>query len=147
MSLTWVAALSAVMWVPYILNAIAVRGLMNAVGYPEEPAPLAGWAQRMKNAHYNSVENLIVFATLVLVANAAGISNDVTVLACETLFLGATGASVVLHLRRTVGANAIFRRRLGLPGRNSVAGPLIRRTVRRGRSAATFPIEPYLVLE
>jgi len=86
MSLTWVAALSAVMWVPYILNAIAVRGLMNAVGYPEEPAPLAGWAQRMKNAHYNSVENLIVFATLVLVANAAGISNDVTVLACELYF-------------------------------------------------------------
>lgn len=86
MSLTWVAALSAVMWVPYILNAITVRGLMNAVGYPEDPAPLAGWAQRMKSAHYNSVENLVVFATLVLVANAAGISNDVTVLACEIYF-------------------------------------------------------------
>ncbi len=86
MSLTWVAALSAVMWVPYILNTIAVRGLMNAVGYPEDPAPLAGWAQRMKSAHYNSVENLVVFATLVLVANAAGISNNVTVLACEIYF-------------------------------------------------------------
>jgi uncharacterized MAPEG superfamily protein len=86
MSLTWVAALSAVMWVPYILNTITVRGLMNAVGYPEDPAPLAGWAQRMKSAHYNSVENLVVFATLVLVANAAGISNAVTVLACEIYF-------------------------------------------------------------
>jgi len=86
MSLTWVAALSAVMWVPYILNTITVRGLMNAVGYPEDPAPLAGWAQRMKSAHYNSVENLVVFATLVLVANAAGISNGVTVLACEIYF-------------------------------------------------------------
>jgi uncharacterized MAPEG superfamily protein len=40
----------------------------------------------MKNAHYNSVENLVVFATLVLVANASGISNDVTVLACEIYF-------------------------------------------------------------
>lgn len=86
MSLTWVAALSAVMWIPYILNTIAVRGLVNAVGYAEDQAPLAGWAQRMKNAHYNSVENLVVFATLVLVANAAGISNDVTVLACEIYF-------------------------------------------------------------
>jgi len=86
MSLTWVAALSAVMWVPYILNTIAVRGLVTVVGYPDNPAPLADWAQRMKAAHYNSVENLVVFATLVLVANAAGISTDVTVLACEIYF-------------------------------------------------------------
>ena len=86
MSLTWVAALSAIMWLPYILNTIAVRGLVNAVGYQENPAPLAAWAQRMKAAHYNSVENLVVFATLVLVANAAGISTDVTVLACEIYF-------------------------------------------------------------
>lgn len=86
MSLTWVIALTAVMWMPYILNTIAVRGLMNAVGYPENPAPLAGWAQRMKAAHYNAVENLVVFAALVLIANAAGISNDTTVLACEIYF-------------------------------------------------------------
>jgi len=86
MSLTWVVALSAVMWMPYILNTIAVRGLINAVGYPENPAPLADWAQRMKAAHYNSVENLVVFAALVLIANAAGISNEMTVLACEIYF-------------------------------------------------------------
>jgi len=86
MSLTWVTALSAVMWMPYILNTIAVRGLIDAVGYPESPAPLANWAQRMKAAHYNSVENLVVFAVLVLIANASGISNDMTVLACEIYF-------------------------------------------------------------
>ena len=86
MSLTWVAALSALMWVPYILNAIVVRGLFQAVGYPDNPAPLAPWAQRLKAAHYNSVENLVVFAALVLIANAAGISNDTTVLACELYF-------------------------------------------------------------
>lgn len=86
MSLTWVVALSAVMWMPYVLNTIAVRGLMSAVGYPENPPPLAAWAQRMKAAHYNAVENLVVFAALVLIANAAGISNDMTVLACELYF-------------------------------------------------------------
>lgn len=86
MSLTWVVALSAVMWVPYILNTIVVRGLMNAVGYPENPAPLADWAVRMKAAHYNAVENLVVFASLVFIANAAGISNEMTVLACEIYF-------------------------------------------------------------
>ena len=85
-SLTWVAALSAVMWVPYILNAIMVRGLVDAVGYPDNPKPMASWAERMKSAHYNAVENLVLFATLVLVAHAAGISNQTTVLVCEVYF-------------------------------------------------------------
>ena len=85
-SLTWVAALSAIMWIPYILNTIAVRGIADAVGYPKEPKPLAPWAQRMKAAHYNSVENLVLFATLVLVANAVGISNTTTVLVCQVYF-------------------------------------------------------------
>ena len=86
MSLVWVTALTAVMWIPYILNTIMVRGLMNAVGYQDEPEPLAGWASKMKAAHYNAVENLVVFAALVLVANAAGVSNDTTVLACNLYF-------------------------------------------------------------
>jgi uncharacterized MAPEG superfamily protein len=73
--LTYVTVLTAVSWVPYILNTIAVRGLIDAVGYPQNPKPLAPWARRMKAAHYNSVENLVVFAALVLTAHAAGISN------------------------------------------------------------------------
>lgn len=84
--LTWVTALTAVMWIPYILNTIMVRGIADAVGYPEQPKPLAGWAVKMKAAHYNAVENLVVFAALVLIANAAGISNETTVLACTVYF-------------------------------------------------------------
>ncbi len=85
-SLTWVAALSAIMWIPYVFNTIMVRGLVDAVGYPADPKPLAAWAQRMKAAHYNSVENLVLFATLVLVAHAAGVSNATTVLVCQVYF-------------------------------------------------------------
>jgi len=85
-SLTWVAALSALMWLPYVLNAITVRGLVDAVGYPDNPKPLAPWAARMKKAHYNAVENLVVFAALVLMLNAAGVSNATTVLACNIFF-------------------------------------------------------------
>jgi len=86
MSLSWVLALQLVMWVPYILNLIAVRGLVNAVSYPENPPPIAPWAERMKKAHYNAVENLVVFAALVLMANAVGVTNDMTVLACDIYF-------------------------------------------------------------
>ena len=85
-SLTWVAALQAVIWVPYILNAVMVRGLIDAVGYPDRPKPLSDWAERMKKAHYNAVENLVLFATLVLIAHAAGVGNETTVLVCKVYF-------------------------------------------------------------
>src|SRR5271166_6128033 len=71
--LTWVTVMTALLWVPYILNEIMVRGLVDAVGYPQNPKPLAPWAQRMKAAHYNAVENLVVFATLVLIAVVEGV--------------------------------------------------------------------------
>ena len=41
--LTYVTLLTAVLWVPYILNLIMVRGLLDAVGYPADPKPLAAW--------------------------------------------------------------------------------------------------------
>ena len=85
-SLTWVVTLNAVMWMPYIINTIMVRGLMDAVGYPEEPKALSGWATRMKAAHSNAVENLVVFAALVLIAHVAGVSTETTVLACQIYF-------------------------------------------------------------
>ena len=73
--LALVAVVTGLLWVPYILNEIMVRGVIDAVGYPENPKPLAKWAQRLKAAHYNAVENLVVFAALVLTAQAAGIHN------------------------------------------------------------------------
>ena len=84
--LTWVILLTALCWIPYILNLIMVQGLVEAVGYPEEPKKLAPWAVRMKKAHYNAVENLVLFAPLVLILNGQGISNDTTVLACTVYF-------------------------------------------------------------
>ncbi len=86
MSLTAVTVLTAVMWMPYVLNVIAVRGIKDAVGYPEDPEPMSGWASKMKAAHSNGVENLVVFAALVLIANAAGVSTAGTVMACQVYF-------------------------------------------------------------
>ncbi len=84
--LTWTTILTAIIWIPYVLDRIAVRGLADTVGYPEAPKPQSGWARRMKAAHANAIENLVVFAILVLVANAAGISNAVTVFAASLYF-------------------------------------------------------------
>ncbi len=93
MSLTWVTALTALIWMPYVVNIIMVRGLIDAVGYPQDPEAMSPWAAKMKAAHANAVENLVVFATLVLIANAAGVSNETTVMACTVYFWAR-----VLHL-------------------------------------------------
>lgn len=84
--LTLTATLTALTWLPYVLNTIQVRGLTDAVGYPENPAPLAPWAQRMKAAHYNSVENLVVFGALVISAHLVGLSDSATATAAMIYF-------------------------------------------------------------
>ena len=84
--LTWVTVLTGLLWIPYILDRISVWGLSDAVGYPADPKPQSAWATRLMKAHSNSVENLVVFAALVLVAHAAGISNGVTATACVVYF-------------------------------------------------------------
>lgn len=72
--LTLVTAFTALLWVPYILDRIAVRGLLDAVGYPTDPKPQSGWAQRLMRAHANAVENLVVFGLLVLIAQLNNVS-------------------------------------------------------------------------
>jgi uncharacterized MAPEG superfamily protein len=84
--LTWVTVLTGLIWVPYILDRIATWGLTDTVGYPDNPKPQSPWARRMMKAHRNAVENLVVFAALVLAAQAAGISNGVTAAACMVYF-------------------------------------------------------------
>ncbi|MGY1426507.1 MAPEG family protein [Lysobacter sp. A289] len=84
--LTLVAAFTAVLWVPYILNRFAVWGLSDTVGYPSNPKPQSSWAVRLLKAHANAVENLVVFAALVLIADAAGVSNSITAGACVVYF-------------------------------------------------------------
>lgn len=84
--LIWVTALTGVLWIPYILDRIAVWGLADAVGYPANPKPQSPWAARLMKAHANAVENLVVFAALVLVAHAVGVSNGATAGACVVYF-------------------------------------------------------------
>lgn len=84
--LTLVAAFTGLLWVPYILDRLAVRGLADTVGYPENPKPQSPWAQRLMRAHANAAENLVVFATLVLAAQAIGVSNSAVASACIVYF-------------------------------------------------------------
>ncbi len=84
--LACVATFTAFMWIPYVLNRFAVWGVNDTVGYPDNPKPLAPWAERLKRAHANAVENLVVFATLVLVAGALGIAGGALATAAIVYF-------------------------------------------------------------
>ncbi len=77
---------TALLWVPYILDRIAVRGLVGAVGYPEHPEPQSAWAQRLMKAHANAIENLVVFGLLVLVADALNVTGPAVAAAAMVYF-------------------------------------------------------------
>jgi uncharacterized MAPEG superfamily protein len=84
--LAYAAALTGVLWIPYILDRIRAWGLLAAVGYPENPPPQAPWARRLMKAHANAVENLVVFAALVLAAHALGIAGGAVAMAAMLYF-------------------------------------------------------------
>ena len=84
--LVYVTVFTGLLWVPYILDRIATRGLLDAVGYPENPKPQSPWAQRLMKAHLNAAENLVVFAALVLAAVTGGVSNSAVASACIVYF-------------------------------------------------------------
>jgi uncharacterized MAPEG superfamily protein len=110
--LTFTVILTGLLWVPYILDRVMVRGLMGAMANPSRnDKPQSPWAQRLYFAHTNAVENLVIFATLVLILNAMHHSTQSTVIACAVYFwarlahaiIYAMGVPVLRTLAFTVG--------------------------------------------
>ena len=97
--LTLTIALTGLMWVPYTLDRIMVRGLMGAMANPSRnDKQQSAWAQRLYFAHSNAVENLIIFAPLVLILNAIDYSSRWTVLACVVYFWSRVAHLIVYAL-------------------------------------------------
>jgi uncharacterized MAPEG superfamily protein len=110
--LTLTVILTGILWVPYILNRIQVRGVGGAMANPSRnDKPQAEWATRTMFAHDNAVENLIIFAPLVLILAEIDYSSKWTVYACAVYFwtrvahviVYAMGVPVLRTLAFTVG--------------------------------------------
>lgn len=85
--LTYTVLLALVLWIPYILAALQVRGLTRAMGYPTgNYTDLPDWAQRSYRAHMNLAENLAAFAALVIVAQISGATSGTTAAAAQVFF-------------------------------------------------------------
>lgn len=85
--LTLTALMTALFWMPYVLNRIAVSGLGGALaGTSPTDESQSSWANRAIKAHRNAIENLAIFAPIVLTAHALNISNGVTKAAVVVYF-------------------------------------------------------------
>jgi len=97
--LLFTVILTGILWIPYILDRIVVRGLMGAMANPSpSDAAQSLWAQRLQNAHVNAVENLVIFASLVLLLNAIHVSTPTTIFACALYFWARLVHAVVYML-------------------------------------------------
>jgi len=97
--LTLTVILTGLLWVPYIVNRITVRGSAGTMANPTPGAkPHAPWATRLMFAHDNAVENLVIFAPLVLILNEIDYSTKWTVWACAVYFWARLAHLVVYTL-------------------------------------------------
>lgn len=97
--LTLTTTMTGLMWVPYILNRIVEQGMWRALTDPQGvTATNVAWADRMARAHANAVENLIIFAPLVLAIEMTGLNNEHTALACMVYFFARLTHFIVFSL-------------------------------------------------
>jgi uncharacterized MAPEG superfamily protein len=97
--LTLTVILTGLLWVPYIMNRVMVRGLGGSMANPSRnDKPHASWATRLMFAHDNAVENLVIFAPLVLILAQIDYSTKWTVWACAVYFWARVAHLVVYTL-------------------------------------------------
>jgi uncharacterized MAPEG superfamily protein len=77
--------MTALFWVPIIINRIIELGAWETLQTPIL-RPEAEWAERLMKAHANTVENLVIFAPLVLAIQLAGVGTSTTTMACVVYF-------------------------------------------------------------
>lgn len=113
--LTLTVLMTALFWVPYIINRIVENSAWTALSNPNpdpNPDPNSGskalWAQRMMRAHSNAVENLVIFAPLALAVHILGVSTSATVAACMIYFFSRAAHFIVYTLGIPVLRTVVF---------------------------------------
>ena len=89
--ITWLVMtilMTSLLWAPYIINRMLEQGVLNAVWDPQgETKTNRAWAMRMMKAHENAVENLVIFAPLVILIQLMGLNSETTATACMIYFV------------------------------------------------------------
>ena len=97
--LAWTAALTAVLWIPYIVGQVMTTGMITAARYRDPTPPeVPAWVNRCNRAHLNAVESLAPFAVVVLIAHVTGAANETTALWAAVFFYARLAHAVVYWL-------------------------------------------------
>jgi uncharacterized MAPEG superfamily protein len=86
MLLVWATLLTVAQAVVAAQGAMMQVGLPALAGNREGMPEIKGWGGRAARAHRNMLENLVLFAALVLVAVAADKTNSMTLLGAQIFF-------------------------------------------------------------
>jgi uncharacterized MAPEG superfamily protein len=93
--LMWAVVLTVVQMLVAAQGAMNQVGFMRLVGNREGMPEITGWGGRAARAHRNMLENLVLFASLVLVAVVAGKTNDMTLLGAQIFFWARLAYAVI----------------------------------------------------
>jgi len=106
MLLVWAVVLMFVQMLVAVTGAYLQVGLTKLVGNREDMPKIAGWGGRAERAHLNMVENIALFAPLVLIAVFTGKANAMTLLGAQ-IFLWARVAYAVIYVAGIVWLRTI----------------------------------------
>jgi uncharacterized MAPEG superfamily protein len=87
--------LSVALAFPPLIALIVHRGLAYAAGNRDENLALPTWGTRAERAQKNLLANLPAFGALVLVAAAAGVSNEATVWGAQMFFWARVAHAII----------------------------------------------------
>jgi len=84
--LIWAIGLTFVQMLVAVSAAILQFGLPDFAGNRENLPPVTSWAGRAQRAHHNMLENLVLFAVLVLAADITNKNNAMTGFGSQLFF-------------------------------------------------------------
>lgn len=107
--LTLTVAVTGLLWIPYILDRCKTRGLWATLDNPKPgDKPQSPWAMRLYFAHTNAVENLVIFAPLVLIIDSLNLASNTTAIACATYFWARLAYAVIYAIGVPVLRTLLF---------------------------------------
>jgi uncharacterized MAPEG superfamily protein len=95
--LVWSLGLTFVQMLVAVVGTILYYGLPKTAGNRERLPECLGWPGRARRAHLNMIENMVLFAPLIIIADIAGRDNGMTEHGAE-LFFWARLAYAVIYI-------------------------------------------------
>jgi len=93
--LVWSVALTLIQLIVVAVGANLAVGAAALAGNRETMPAIEGWAGRAIRAHRNMLENLVLFAALVLTAQVAGRTGAMTALGAQLFFWARLAYAVI----------------------------------------------------